>query len=203
MLDPVNLRCMFVNMPRSPRVPRGALNRDRIIDAALELIDSEGLDALSARQLATRLGCKAMSLYNHVASMEDLLDGIVDHLLGMVIRAAPPQGEISAAASAYLALATRHPDAFLLVATRVWRGSNAKEAAMRFVSYFQAMGCNQLEALRRARVLGAYLNGSGLALGAWKRSEGTTGQVSDGKAVRKDLEAGLVDLLIMLSMPAN
>lgn len=184
-------------------MPRGALNRDRIIEAALELIDSEGLDALSTRQLAARIGCKAMSLYNHVASREDLLDGIVDQLLASVLRAAPPQRDIAAAASAYLALAKRHPDAFILVATRVWRGPNAKEAAMAFVSYFQARGCSELEALRRARVLGAYLNGSGLALGAWKRNEVTAGQVSDGKTVCADLEAGLGELLDMLSIPAN
>jgi AcrR family transcriptional regulator len=194
---------MFVNMPRPPRAPRGALNRDRIIETALELIDSEGLDALSARQLAARLGCKAMSLYNHIASMEDLLDGVVDHLLGSAIRAAPPEGGIATAASGYLALAARHPSAFILVATRVWRGPNAQEAAMRFMSYFQEMGCSQLEALRRARVLGAYLNGSGLALGAWKRSEETTGQLSEGKAVRNDLESGLGDLLTLLSVPAS
>lgn len=190
---------MFVNMPEPPRVPRGALNRDRIIEAALELIDSEGLDGLSARQLAARLGCKAMSLYNHVASMDDLLDGIVDHLLASVLRTSPPQSEVAASALAYLRLAERHPEAFILVATRVWRGPNAKAAAMAFVSYFQAMGCTEQESLRRARVLGAYLNGSGLAVGAWKRSEGTAGQAVSGTAVRQDLEAGLGDLIAMLS----
>lgn len=194
---------MFVNMPEPPRVPRGALNRDRIIEAALELIDSEGLDGLSARQLAARLGCKAMSLYNHVASMDDLLDGVVDQLLALVLPAAPLPGDIAAAASTYLALAERHPDAFILVATRVWRGPNAKAAAMAFVCYFQAMGCSEQEALRRARVLGAYLNGAGLALGAWKRSEGTAGQTGNGKAVRQDLKAGLGDLLAMLSRPVG
>jgi hypothetical protein len=127
----------------------------------------------------------------------------VDHLLGSAIRAAPPEGGIATAASGYLALAARHPSAFILVATRVWRGPNAQEAAMRFMSYFQEMGCSQLEALRRARVLGAYLNGSGLALGAWKRSEETTGQLSEGKAVRNDLESGLGDLLTLLSVPAS
>ena len=108
-----------------------------------------------------------------------------------------------AGASAYLRLAEKHPDAFILVATRVWRGPNATEAAMAFVSYFQAMGHGAEDALRRARVLGAYLNGSGLALGAWKRDEKTAGQVGKGEAVRDDLEAGLKTLLAMLSDAAN
>lgn len=194
---------MYVNMTNRSHTPRGALNRDRIVEAALELIDSEGLAAMSARQLAARLGCKAMSLYNHIASMDDLLDGIVDRLLASALRSAQPEGDIMAGASAYLRLAEKHPDAFILVATRVWRGPNATEAAMAFVSYFQAMGHGAEDALRRARVLGAYLNGSGLALGAWKRDEKTAGQVGKGEAVRDDLEAGLKTLLAMLSDAAN
>lgn len=192
---------MFVNMKSIPRVPRGALSRERIIEAALDLIDAEGLGALSARQLAARLGCKAMSLYNHVASMDDLLDGVIDHLLASALRVATPPNDIRAAAAAYLALAEQHPDAFILVATRVWRGPNAKAAAMTFVSHFVAIGCSEQEALRRARVLGAYLNGSGLALGAWKASARAGLPGGSGDTVREDLEAGLGDLLAMLSRP--
>lgn len=194
---------MYVNMTDRFHAPRGALNRDRIVEAALELIDSEGLAAMSARQLAARLGCKAMSLYNHIASMDDLLDGIVDRLLASALRSAQPEGDITAAASAYLALAERHPDAFILVATRVWRGPNATAAAMAFMSYFQAMGHDAEEALRRARVLGAYLNGSGLALGARKRDEKAAGQAGKGESVRDDLQAGLKTLIAALSDAAN
>ncbi|CAO5158341.1 Regulatory protein [Frankia sp. AiPs1] len=57
-----------------------ALSRDRVLDAALELADSEGLAGLSMRRLATRLGVEAMSLYNHVASKGDLLDGLASRV---------------------------------------------------------------------------------------------------------------------------
>jgi AcrR family transcriptional regulator len=196
---------MFVNMSTgtASRAPRGALNRGRIIDAALGLIDADGLAALSARQLAARLGCKPMSLYNHIDSMDDLLDGVVDRLLASVLPETRPLVDIAAAARAYLALAERHPDAFILVGTRVWRGPGARAAAMAFISYFEAMGCGEREAWRRARILGAYLNGSGLALGAWKRSQRLAGQAGDGKAVRDDLEAGLAKLLALLSEPGS
>jgi len=185
-----------------PRTPRGALSRSRIVETAINLIDEEGLASLTARQLAARLGCKAMSLYNHIASMDDLLDAIVDELLASVVRSAPDT-DITDAASKYLALADRHPDAFVLVATRVWRGSHAKAAAMAFVAYFQATGCSEREALKRARVLGAYLNGSGLALGAWKKGEDAARRAGDEKAVQEDLEAGLADLLTMLSVATS
>jgi hypothetical protein len=68
------------------------------------------------------------------------------------------------------------------------------------VAYFQATGCSEREALKRARVLGAYLNGSGLALGAWKRGEEAARRAGDEKAVQEDLEAGLADVLTMLSV---
>ena len=49
-----------------------------MIEAALALADEGGVEALSMRKLADALGVKAMSLYNHVANKDDLLDGIVD-----------------------------------------------------------------------------------------------------------------------------
>lgn len=58
--------------------PRTPLSRERVIDAALALADEGGVEALSMRKLADELGVKAMSLYNHVANKNDVLDGIVD-----------------------------------------------------------------------------------------------------------------------------
>jgi AcrR family transcriptional regulator len=57
---------------------RTPLSRDRILSAAIELADEEGIDALTMRNLGRRLGVEAMSLYNHVDNKEDILDGIVD-----------------------------------------------------------------------------------------------------------------------------
>ena len=58
-----------------PRIP---LSKERVLEAAVSLADEEGIDAVSMRRLADELGVKAMSLYNHVANKDDLLDGIVD-----------------------------------------------------------------------------------------------------------------------------
>jgi len=57
---------------------RRILNRDRVLQAALVLADQGGLEALTMRKLGEALGVEAMSLYNHVAGKEDLLDGLVD-----------------------------------------------------------------------------------------------------------------------------
>jgi AcrR family transcriptional regulator len=57
---------------------RTPLSRERILDAAIALADAGGIDALSMRKLGQELGVEAMSLYNHVANKDDLLDGIAD-----------------------------------------------------------------------------------------------------------------------------
>jgi AcrR family transcriptional regulator len=58
-----------------PRVP---LSKDRVLRAAIEIGDKEGLEALTMRRLAQQLGVEAMSLYYHVANKDELLKGMVD-----------------------------------------------------------------------------------------------------------------------------
>jgi len=64
------------------RVP---LSRERVLRAAVALADEGGIEALSMRKLADELGVKAMSLYNHVANKDDVLDGIVDSAWGEIV----------------------------------------------------------------------------------------------------------------------
>lgn len=61
-----------------PRVP---LSRDRVLRAAVEIADADGLDAVTMRRIGEALDAEAMSLYYHVANKNDLLDGIVDVLM--------------------------------------------------------------------------------------------------------------------------
>lgn len=50
--------------------------------AAIDLADAEGIEALSMRRLAKELGVEAMSLYNHVANKDEILNGIIDLVAG-------------------------------------------------------------------------------------------------------------------------
>jgi AcrR family transcriptional regulator len=61
-----------------------ALTRERIVDAGLALADKHGLEAVSMRRVAGELGVKAMSLYNHVAGKDALLDGMLERVLDEV-----------------------------------------------------------------------------------------------------------------------
>ena len=68
-------------MPTEPRPSaesRVPLSRERVLGAAVSLADEDGIEALTMRELGLRLGFEAMSLYNHVANKDDILDGMVD-----------------------------------------------------------------------------------------------------------------------------
>jgi len=68
---PRALEILWRDAPPARRT-RG-LSRERIVAAAIELVEAEGLPALSMARLADRLGCGTMSLYRHVANKEELL----------------------------------------------------------------------------------------------------------------------------------
>lgn len=63
---------------------RAPLTRDRVLQRAMELADEGGIESLSMRKLGRELGVEAMSLYNHVASKDDLLDGLADIVVGEI-----------------------------------------------------------------------------------------------------------------------
>jgi len=63
---------------------RAPLSRDRVLLAAVALADAAGIDSLSMRQLAQELGVVPMALYKHVANKDELLDGMVDIVVGEV-----------------------------------------------------------------------------------------------------------------------
>lgn len=69
---------------RKPSPPRTPLTRDVIVEAAVRLLDREGLDALSMRAVSEELGTGAASLYWHVANKDELLDLVYDRILGEI-----------------------------------------------------------------------------------------------------------------------
>ncbi|MFI0734529.1 TetR/AcrR family transcriptional regulator [Streptomyces sp. NPDC021225] len=70
--------------PQRPRREQPALSRDQIVSAALELLDTEGIDALSMRKLGSRLNAGATSLYTHVADKGELIELVVDAVYGEI-----------------------------------------------------------------------------------------------------------------------
>ena len=213
-----------------PQRGRGAvgLNRERIAKAALALVDREGLEKLTARRLASALGCEAMSLYHHFQGMEHVLDAVADRLLAEVkLPPAPPsqsssglEGTLRTLCASYLALARRHPRAFPVLAARRLRTPAALEALAGVVRRLAGHGLEPRAALQCLRILIAYLNGAGLAIAAWRlepapglragardafEKAGFAGGL-DAAEVTADLEAGielLVSQLAAAQIPAK
>jgi len=77
--------------PVSRSDARSPLSRARVLDAAVELADREGIDAVSMRRLGQELGVEAMSLYTHVRSKDDLLDGMAEAVVARI--PADPHGD--------------------------------------------------------------------------------------------------------------
>ncbi|UUU28589.1 TetR/AcrR family transcriptional regulator [Streptomyces sp. CA-210063] len=71
---------------------RETLTRQRVLHAAVELADAGGMETLSMRKLGEAVGVEAMSLYNHVANKEDLIDGMVDLVFSEVELPTPGDG---------------------------------------------------------------------------------------------------------------
>jgi AcrR family transcriptional regulator len=63
---------------------RTRLSRERVLRAAVNFADENGVATLSMRKLGETLGVEAMSLYNHVANKDELLDGMVDVVFGEI-----------------------------------------------------------------------------------------------------------------------
>ena len=123
------------------------LTRQRVLEAALRLLDQEGLEGFSMRKLGAVLGVEAMSLYNHVESKRALFDGVIELL---IVQApypeqpdATPREELWAFAHAFRDVLRAHPRVLPLVATSPLRTSASL-----------AMLDHLLETLHQAQITG-------------------------------------------------
>ncbi len=93
------------------RRPRGSLNQERILDAA-EQIARDGFDALTMRAVAGRLQAAPMALYRHFATKDELVEALLDRVLGRFAAATPTgdwRDDLHAFAHAHRLLLDRHP----------------------------------------------------------------------------------------------
>ena len=100
---------------------RARLTREAVLSAALELVDAEGLDALTMRRLGQELGRDPMGLYRYAANRADLLDGITELVLTeLTIHPHDPdwQAQLRRIAHDLRLLALRHPNVVPLLVTR-------------------------------------------------------------------------------------
>ena len=93
--------------------PGGSLTRQLVLEAALHLLDQEGLEGFSMRKLGASLGVEAMSLYNHVENKRSLFDRVIKLLLFQAPSSesseASPREELWAFAHAFRDVLLAHP----------------------------------------------------------------------------------------------
>ncbi|GAA1465253.1 TetR/AcrR family transcriptional regulator [Microbacterium thalassium] len=111
----------------SPDAARTPLSRARVAEAAVALADDVGLDGTTMRRLADDLGVTPMALYKHVANREELVDAMVDHIVGeMIAPDADPdavtagtwKSALRAQVTASRAVVLRHPWSVEAIETR-------------------------------------------------------------------------------------
>ena len=101
------------------------MSRERVLRAAINLADRDGIDSLSMRKLGQQVGVEAMSLYNHVRNKEDVLNGMVDFVFSEIDL--PSSGADWSTAMRQRAISARqallrHPWAIGLMESRVQPG---------------------------------------------------------------------------------
>ena len=74
----MNVKTEASQTDQTPR--REPLTKERILEAALRVMDAEGLDAVTMRRIGRELGVEAMSLYNHVEDKDDILNGVTERV---------------------------------------------------------------------------------------------------------------------------
>jgi AcrR family transcriptional regulator len=92
-----------------------------VLEATLSLAEESGLEAVSMRAVASRLGVTPMALYHHVRDKDDLLDAVIERLLGelpLPDPSLPWQARLGALAASLRETANRHPDAFPMLLRR-------------------------------------------------------------------------------------
>lgn len=144
--------------------PRPRLSPDRVIEAAIALADAGGITSLTMRKLGNDLGVEAMSLYNHVANKDALLDGMIDVVFDEidVPRRGKWRGAMRTRATSLRAVLTRHPWATPLMQSR----SNPGPATLRHhdavIGLLRSGGFSVAQSAHAFSVLDAYIYGFAL-----------------------------------------
>ena len=154
-------------MRKSPElVSRPVLTRERIVHAAVELIERKGADALSMRAVASELGVAVMSLYNHVPNKAALMEGVAEYVIAGVELVPAGSGdwrqEARELVRAFRDAAQQHPHAMRIVLTHSMDTTAASRLAERALALAGAAGFRGVTAVRILHALMAYAAGSHL-----------------------------------------
>jgi AcrR family transcriptional regulator len=196
---------IWMRSERPARGPAPAYSRAQITALALKIADAEGLEALSMRRVAKELGAGTMSLYRYVPGKDDLIELMIDVVIGEWI---PERGEFSGEWRADLRLLAhysrrslrRHP----WMAGRsggVTFGPNALQMAEAALGAVDGLGLNIDQMMSVTGMVTSYVNGfvaNELAAAEARRRTGLTDEqlmIANGPYIRSILDSGRYPLI--------
>ncbi len=145
---------------------RGSLSRERIVDAAVELVERDGVDALTMRRLAAHIGCEPMSLYKHVDHKDALVELVVEQVLADF---EPPaaaldwRDRLRGIGAELRRIAIGHPHVFPLLALRLPSTSVALAPVEATLVALRSSGLRDDDVVSAFWALTAYTTGALLA----------------------------------------
>jgi AcrR family transcriptional regulator len=164
------------------RGPKQALSIDEIVAAAIAVADTEGLGAVSMRKVAERLGKSAMGLYTYVPGKAELLDLVLDTVLGELPTDYPLDDGWRAAAERWArdgwAFYERHPWVLQISGTRAALGPHEFDVYETQLRIFDGLGLTPVEMTRVVGVLSSFVRGAAKTVSDARAAEQATG-VSD------------------------
>jgi AcrR family transcriptional regulator len=159
-----SLELMWGTPEEPTRGPKPALSVDRIVRAAIEVADREGLAALSMRRIATQLGVGAMSLYRYVPGKRELIDLMVDEVLGEDLEKAEAAGgdwreRCAEFARLLWELHLRHPWMQQIEQGRPMLGPNSMASTEIWLRAIDGIGLDEREMLSTVVLMTSYIAG--------------------------------------------
>ncbi len=158
-----SLELMWQGVPEPARGPRPSLSLTRVVRAAIDVADSEGLGALSMRRIAAELDAGAMSLYRYVPGKGELVDLMVDEVYGEDLAARDVTGDWRArleyGAHQQMATYLRHPWMLQIAQGRPLLGPNSLRATELAIRDVDGIGLDEHEMVAVVVAVGAYVTG--------------------------------------------
>jgi AcrR family transcriptional regulator len=170
-----------LGQPRGGRGPKQRITVDQIVDAAIAIADADGLDAVSMRNVADRLGIAPMSLYTYVDAKSSLLDLMMDRVLGDVPRAeehgaAPWRERLERIAGDLLEHYARHPWVLQVDTSRPPLGPGISDLYEYQLSAVEGIGLTDLQMDAVVTLVGGFVANSARAAHDASRTRDRSGQ---------------------------
>lgn len=143
---PLLWRSTTTSAPR--RGPRPKVSVDDVVDAGIEVADADGLESVTMRGLAERLGIGAMTIYTHVPGRDELLVLMTDQALGRTVRPAHPSDlrrRLEQVAEVSHAEYAAHPWLLEVAGLRAWLGPHAADRYEWQLTAVDGLGLSDLE----------------------------------------------------------